>query len=73
MTRGSRLCGHKDWDDITAFVKTIAPVHASKLADAGAVARGKQLFVDGGCARLPRRRRLDGVAPVLHAGRDDNA
>jgi hypothetical protein len=44
------VCGHKDWDDITAFVKTIAPVRASKLADAGAVSRGKQVFVDGGCA-----------------------
>lgn len=43
-------CGHKDWDDIEQFVKTIAPVHARKLADAGAVARGRQLFVDGGCA-----------------------
>jgi mono/diheme cytochrome c family protein len=43
-------CGHKDWDDITAFVKTIAPVHASRLADAQAVARGRQLFVDGSCA-----------------------
>lgn len=44
------LCGHKDWDDIEKFVRTIAPVHASKLADAQAVARGRQLFIDGGCA-----------------------
>jgi YVTN family beta-propeller protein len=43
-------CGHKDWDDITAFTRTIAPVHASKLADPQAVARGRQLFVDGNCA-----------------------
>jgi DNA-binding beta-propeller fold protein YncE len=43
-------CGHKDWDDILAFVATIAPVHASKLADAAQVARGRQLFVAGGCA-----------------------
>ena len=44
-------CAHKDWDDITSFVKTIVPVHASKLADAQAVTRGKQLFLDGGCAK----------------------
>jgi DNA-binding beta-propeller fold protein YncE len=44
-------CGHKDWDDIEAYVKTIQPVHASKLADAGAIARGRQLFIDGGCAK----------------------
>jgi YVTN family beta-propeller protein len=44
------LCGHKDWDDIEQYVKTIAPVHAGRLADAGQVARGRQLFVDGGCA-----------------------
>ncbi|HSS00849.1 MAG TPA: beta-propeller fold lactonase family protein, partial [Kofleriaceae bacterium] len=43
-------CGHKDWDDIDQFVRTIAPVHASKLADAQAVARGRQLFVEGNCA-----------------------
>jgi len=44
------LCGHKDWDDIDAFVRTIAPVHARKSSDAQAVARGRQLFTDGGCA-----------------------
>jgi YVTN family beta-propeller protein len=43
-------CGHKDWDDITAFTRTIAPVHASRLADPQAIARGRQLFVDGNCA-----------------------
>lgn len=43
-------CGHKDWDDVDKFTRTIAPVHASKLADAQAIARGKQLFVEGGCA-----------------------
>jgi YVTN family beta-propeller protein len=43
-------CGHKDWDDIEQFVRTIAPVHASRLADAQAIARGRQLFVDGNCA-----------------------
>jgi hypothetical protein len=44
-------CGHKDWDDINNFVKTIAPVHSSKLGDAQSVARGRQLFLDGGCAK----------------------
>jgi len=44
------VCGHKDWDDIEQFVKTIAPVHAQKLADPASVARGRQLFADGGCA-----------------------
>jgi mono/diheme cytochrome c family protein len=44
------LCGHKDWDDIEQFVRTIAPVHTSRLADAQAVTRGRQLFLDGGCA-----------------------
>lgn len=44
------ICKHFDWDDIEAFVHTIAPVHASRLADAAQVARGRQLFVAGGCA-----------------------
>src|SRR5439155_21529670 len=44
-------CGHKDWDDINAFVKTISPVHSSKLGDVQAIARGRQLFLDGGCAK----------------------
>ncbi|HET7502253.1 MAG TPA: YncE family protein [Kofleriaceae bacterium] len=42
-------CGHKDWDDITNFVKTITPVHASKLADSQAITRGRALFVEGHC------------------------
>jgi YVTN family beta-propeller protein len=42
-------CGHKDWDDVNNYVKTIAPVHSSKLADTQAISRGKQLFLDGGC------------------------
>lgn len=45
------LCGHKDWDDIDNFVKTIAPVKARKATAAEAVTRGRQLFVDGGCAK----------------------
>ncbi|MBV8759224.1 MAG: beta-propeller fold lactonase family protein [Deltaproteobacteria bacterium] len=44
-------CGHKDWDDVEAYVKTIQPVHAKKALDAAAVARGRQLFVDGNCAK----------------------
>jgi YVTN family beta-propeller protein len=44
------VCPHKDWDNITAFVKTIAPTPALKSADASAIDRGKTLFADGGCA-----------------------
>jgi len=44
-------CGHKDWDDIDNFVKTIAPVKAIKAVASEAVARGRQLFIDGGCAK----------------------
>jgi hypothetical protein len=44
-------CAHKDWDDINAFVKTISPVHSSKLGDVQSIARGRQLFLDGGCAK----------------------
>lgn len=44
-------CGHKDWDDITAWVKTVQPPQARKALDAAAVARGRQLFADGGCAK----------------------
>jgi len=45
------ICGHKDWDDIDNFVKTIAPVKAIKSAATEVVARGRQLFIDGGCAK----------------------
>jgi YVTN family beta-propeller protein len=45
------LCQHKDWDDIDNFVKTIQPVTKSRIADAAQVDRGRQLFVDGGCAK----------------------
>ncbi len=44
-------CGHKDWDDIDNFVKTIQPVKAKRALDEASVARGKQLFTDGGCAK----------------------
>jgi YVTN family beta-propeller protein len=44
-------CQHHDWDDVEAYVKTIEPVHAKRVADAAQVARGRQLFVDGGCAK----------------------
>ncbi|MGE5182635.1 MAG: beta-propeller fold lactonase family protein [Acidobacteriota bacterium] len=44
-------CGHKDWDDIEAYVKSIRPPHALRAADPAQVARGRQLFVDGGCAK----------------------
>jgi len=45
------VCGHQDWDDIDNFVKTIAPVAATRLATASAIERGRQVFVDGGCAK----------------------
>jgi DNA-binding beta-propeller fold protein YncE len=44
-------CGHKDWDDIDAFVRTIAPPRALQASAAGAVERGRELFQDGGCAK----------------------
>ncbi|MBK7539743.1 MAG: YncE family protein [Myxococcales bacterium] len=48
---GVALCGHKDWDDIDEFVKTIRPPRAVRSPDSAAVARGAALFVDGGCAK----------------------
>src|SRR5207302_6816202 len=42
-------CAHKDWDDIDNFTKTLRPPHAI-VADAAAVARGRALFDQGGCA-----------------------
>lgn len=45
------LCGHKDWDDIDNFVKTIQPVKAIRTADAAAVERGRAVFVEGACAK----------------------
>jgi cytochrome c553 len=44
-------CGHKDWDDVDSFVKTIAPVQAKKTLAAASVDRGRALFVEGGCAK----------------------
>ncbi len=44
------VCGHKDWDDIDAFVRTVTPPKA-KVADVAQLERGRQLFVDGGCAK----------------------
>lgn len=44
-------CKHLDFEDIDAFVKTIQPVRATRLAEAAAIDRGRALFVDGGCAR----------------------
>jgi DNA-binding beta-propeller fold protein YncE len=45
------LCGHKDWDDIDTFVKSIRPPRAVTTVDPAAVARGRDLFEDGGCAK----------------------
>jgi YVTN family beta-propeller protein len=44
-------CGHKDWDDIGNYVRTIQPTQGKKIADAGSVGRGRQLFIEGGCAK----------------------
>ncbi len=44
-------CGHKDWDDIDNFVKTVAPPKAVKAPAPEQVARGRQVFTDGGCAK----------------------
>ncbi|MCX5747278.1 MAG: hypothetical protein NT062_32830, partial [Proteobacteria bacterium] len=43
-------CGHKDWDDIDAFVRTIQPPHAA-VADAAAIERGRAVFTEGNCAK----------------------
>jgi YVTN family beta-propeller protein len=45
------LCGHRDWDDIDGFVRTIRPAQAARTVSTQAVARGRQLFIDGGCAK----------------------
>jgi hypothetical protein len=42
-------CGHKDWDDVDNFVRSIRPTHARRTIPADQVARGRQLFEDGGC------------------------
>lgn len=44
-------CGHKDWDDIDNFVKTIAPPKAITAPSPEQVARGRQVFTDGGCQK----------------------
>ena len=43
------LCGHKDWDDVDAFVRAIRPARARRTADPEAALRGRALFADGGC------------------------
>ncbi len=45
------VCGHKDWDDIDNFVRTIRPPQAARTASTESVDRGRELFVDGGCAK----------------------
>lgn len=45
------LCGHRDWDDIESFVRALQPVKARRAADQQQIARGRQLFIDGGCAK----------------------
>jgi len=44
------ICGHKEWDDIDNYVKTIQPTKA-KVADQAAIDRGRAAFVEGNCAR----------------------
>jgi YVTN family beta-propeller protein len=43
------ICGHKDWDDVDNFVRSIRPTQARRTLPADQVARGRQLFEDGGC------------------------
>jgi YVTN family beta-propeller protein len=43
-------CKHKDWDDIDNFVRALRPPRAI-VADAAAVAHGRTLFEQGGCAK----------------------
>jgi DNA-binding beta-propeller fold protein YncE len=40
-----------DWNDIEAYMRTIRAPRALRSVDADAVARGAQLFDDGGCAK----------------------
>lgn len=40
----------QDWDDIDAWMRTIRPPHGLS-ADAATLARGRELFEDGNCAR----------------------
>ena len=40
-----------DWDKIEAWAKTIRPPKALQTTDPGAVAAGRQHFIDGGCDR----------------------
>jgi YVTN family beta-propeller protein len=42
-------CKRADWDDITNWVKTISPSHASRLRDTDAITHGRALFSEGGC------------------------
>jgi YVTN family beta-propeller protein len=44
-------CGHKDWDDVDSFVKTIRPPRAVTTRDPGSVDRGRALFAAGECAK----------------------
>jgi YVTN family beta-propeller protein len=45
------ICGHKDWDDIDAFVRTVRPPAARRALSAETVQQGRELFVQGGCDR----------------------
>ncbi len=45
------ICGHKDWDDIDNYVKTIRPPGARRAIFADKVDRGRALFIEGGCNR----------------------
>jgi len=45
------LCGHKDWDDIDNFVKTIRPPRRLQTASATSVENGRMLFQQGECAK----------------------
>ncbi|HKE15057.1 MAG TPA: YncE family protein [Kofleriaceae bacterium] len=43
------ICGHKDWDDIDNFVRSIRPARARTAIAPELVQQGRDLFVQGGC------------------------
>lgn len=49
----ARLCAPEDWDEVDAYVRTLRSPRAPKsIGEVGdSVARGRQLFAQGGCAQ----------------------
>ena len=64
-------CAPEDWDDIDNYAQTIRPARRPLRPDARrGGGRARRRCCSASTARLrqvPRRRRLDGVAPLLHA------